>query len=74
VPNSITLTGSGLAPNQFGAGQHNGIWSLACSEPVRSQLRTSLEQATVMEFGFYCIRKFTVSLRTIMQCNVSVAL
>jgi len=30
----------------------NGIWSLACSEPVRSQLRTSSEQASVMEFGF----------------------
>jgi len=30
----------------------NGIWSLACSEPVRSQLRTSSEQAVVMEFGF----------------------
>jgi len=28
--------------------QLNGIWSLACSEPVRSQLRTSSEQAGVM--------------------------
>ena len=36
--------------------QRNGIWSLACSEPVRSQRRTSSEQASVMEFGFNMLR------------------
>jgi len=30
----------------------NGIWPLACSEPVQNQLRTSSEHASVMEFGF----------------------
>ena len=61
VPNSITLAGL----EQFGAGQRNGNWSLACSELVRSQLRTSSEQASVMEFSFYS----TSSTTEPISCN-----
>jgi len=48
-PNSITLSGSELAPNMFGAS----------SELVRSWLRRS-GAASVMEFGFYQFSNWTV--------------
>ena len=35
---------------------HYASWFGAGSEPVRSQLRTSCEQASVMEFGFYSLQ------------------
>jgi len=35
-----------------------GRYSLACSEPVRSQLLASSEQVSVMEFGFKSLESF----------------